>query len=224
MMRLARRLSLLALFCILMSSAVTSYAECECVLWAGAERNPRPLIGDSIQSTPVERYGAKRECLETLNLTAKNPKNRGGSFDASPTLSTRAGRRGAGAPRIFLAHHFRCGEGDGERRRVRSTRPEAIADAIALFEGLALEAPDQQPSEDLPRPRNILFQEPAALGHVSPPLEPEPFDVQAGRVQGPGSSLEPGAAGAASIDGLEDEHRDLREAFELRGSVRAARR
>jgi hypothetical protein len=52
---------------------------------------------------------------------------------------------------------------------------------LALVERLAFRPPHQEPPEDLPRPRNVLAEEPADLGHVAQELAPQPFDVQAVR-------------------------------------------
>ena len=74
-----RRASVIAALSLLAWTATAS-AECAWVLWAGTEKNPRPVIEDPIQWTPMESYGTKGECLETLSRTAKSPKNKGWEF------------------------------------------------------------------------------------------------------------------------------------------------
>jgi hypothetical protein len=71
-------LPLLAVY--LLCSIATAHAECTWVLWAGVERNPRPLVGDPIEWTPMESFGTKRECLKTASLTTKNPTNKDWEF------------------------------------------------------------------------------------------------------------------------------------------------
>jgi hypothetical protein len=75
MIRLARRASLLVAFSLL-TSAATADAECAWVVWAGAERNPRPIIGDPIEWTPVRGFDTKQACVKTATEATGNPKNK----------------------------------------------------------------------------------------------------------------------------------------------------
>ena len=49
----------------LLTSAATAYAECAWALWlwAGTEKNPRPLVGNPIQWRSVEGYDTRRACV-----------------------------------------------------------------------------------------------------------------------------------------------------------------
>jgi hypothetical protein len=82
LMRLQGRTLLVALS--LLTSAATAYAECAWVLWAGTEKNPRPLVGNPIQWRSVEGYDTRRACVEAATETAKNPKNKAWEFSCLP--------------------------------------------------------------------------------------------------------------------------------------------
>jgi hypothetical protein len=78
-----RRASAITAFSLL-TSAATAQAECAWILWAGAEMNPRPLVGDPIRWASVEGFNTRRECVALATQSAKNPKNKAWEFRCFP--------------------------------------------------------------------------------------------------------------------------------------------
>ena len=95
MMQLARRASL-GVVLLLLASVGTAAAECAWVLWVNE------WFDASLDRAPsdVQAFATRSDCLAAMEQTAQTFKETMGSeagiFAASPTPSTRAGRRGSG--------------------------------------------------------------------------------------------------------------------------------
>jgi hypothetical protein len=93
MIRRLRRASVIATLPLLAWAAMAS-AECAWVLWAGAERNPRPVVGDPMQWSPIDSFTVQRDCLATVELSSKDPKNRTWTFRCLPDTVDPRGPKG----------------------------------------------------------------------------------------------------------------------------------
>jgi hypothetical protein len=94
MMRLARRASLLVAFFLLTSTA-TAHAECAWVLWIEWALDRRDVPAHLATGIiPLEAATTKAECERALAARHQQQRVKATST-ASPTPSTRAGRRGS---------------------------------------------------------------------------------------------------------------------------------